>query len=155
MLPRTHDGVTKHLDWHDRWSVRPVRYYLIDFGLSRYYPKEPIEAETLGTFGQDATVPELLVDQPFNPFKVDVYQLGNVFIETIEKYEGLEPLLPLARAMTSHNPEDRPSPSQALQMLGPFTHEKCEARVWRKTCTPEDRYAIAHPEKGLPYYCLA
>ncbi|KAG6824745.1 hypothetical protein H0H92_005939 [Tricholoma furcatifolium] len=147
----THDGVSNHFEWHDRWSVCPVKYYFIDFELSKYYPDESIETFP-GLCGQDRTVPELLVDKPYNPFKLDIFQLGNVFMEVIDTYDGLESLLPLARAMTNSNPEDRPSPSRALEMLGSFTTEVLESRVWRKRCSLTDRRAILeHAERGVPY----
>ncbi|KAG6810946.1 hypothetical protein H0H92_009687 [Tricholoma furcatifolium] len=170
VIPHTHDGVTMHFEWKDRWSVRPVKYYFIDFELSKYYPDDPIETFP-GLCGQDRTVPELLVDKPYNPFKLDIFQLGNVFMEVIDvrvtsvvvhtviilpfkKYDGLESLLPLARAMTNSNPEDRPSPSCALEMLGSFNTEDLESRVWQKSCSLADRRGILiieHAERGIPY----
>ncbi|KAG6893292.1 hypothetical protein C0992_010570, partial [Termitomyces sp. T32_za158] len=77
---RTHDGVTLDKERHDRWSVAPVKYYFIDFGLSRYYPDEPWETMT-GLCGQDRTVPELVAKEPYDPFKLDIFQLGNAFLE--------------------------------------------------------------------------
>ncbi|KAJ7674392.1 hypothetical protein B0H17DRAFT_1241192, partial [Mycena rosella] len=43
----------------------------------------PERTRVLGVFGQDKTVPELSDIVPYNPFKVDIYQLGNVFSELI------------------------------------------------------------------------
>lgn len=61
-------------------TERPVKYYLIDFGLSRRYPaheKNPLEIPILGG---DKTVPEFLEDPTTlrDPFPTDVYYLGNV-----------------------------------------------------------------------------
>ncbi|KAG5338875.1 hypothetical protein C0989_005751 [Termitomyces sp. Mn162] len=132
MKPWSHDGVNTQFESFERWSVSPVQYYFIDFGLSGYYPKG-VEYETAtGLCGQDRTVPELLVDKPYDAFKLDIYQLGNVIVEIIKKYTGLELLLPLARAMTSTNPNDRPSPTQALKMLEPFGFEILQGAVSRK-----------------------
>jgi hypothetical protein len=84
---RSHDGVvTKRFEWRERWSVRPVQYYFIDFGLSRRYPAGPVR--DLGIFGQDRTVPEQSLTIPYDPFKSDIYQLGNVIIKVAEVRES-------------------------------------------------------------------
>ncbi|KAJ3520093.1 hypothetical protein NMY22_g12902 [Coprinellus aureogranulatus] len=66
--------------WKSRWSVRPNRYYVIDFGMSeRYDTREG--ALTLGVLGQDPSVPEMSDTVPYDPFPMDVYQLGNMLSE--------------------------------------------------------------------------
>lgn len=76
---------TMKLDWsekvgkpHSR-TLRPVKYYLIDFGYTRNYqddenrtPREPVG------MGGDRTVPEFLTQEDCDPFAVDVYRVGNV-----------------------------------------------------------------------------
>lgn len=81
--PHTRDGL-KRLVWRERWSVRPIKYYFIDFGLSEQYPFGLKNIRDYGIFGQDRTVPEMSVTIPYDPFKADVYQLGNVFKRLIE-----------------------------------------------------------------------
>ncbi|KAG5652517.1 hypothetical protein H0H81_004747 [Sphagnurus paluster] len=75
-------GLYEKFSWHTRRSVGPNKYYLIDFGLSRYYP-EGVDVEyQIGAIGQDRSVPEFalpLNPYPYNPFKLDIYQLGNSF----------------------------------------------------------------------------
>ncbi|KAG5351820.1 hypothetical protein C0989_004812 [Termitomyces sp. Mn162] len=139
----THDGVKYGLKWHPRWSVRPVQYYFIDFGLSKRYANDELETIT-GLNGQDRSVPELLVDRPYDPWKVDVYQLGNVVLQTIKKYDGLEVFLPLASAMTASNPQSRPSPAKALDMLKPIESKMLRKRVWPKEYSPRDRFCIRY-----------
>lgn len=63
-------------------SLRPVRYYFIDFGLSKHYDpdiEEPlIEIGQAGYYGGDRTVPEFATSAEYcNPFHVDVYRIGN------------------------------------------------------------------------------
>ncbi|KAG5718468.1 hypothetical protein E4T56_gene8747 [Termitomyces sp. T112] len=139
----THDGVKYGLKWHPRWSVRPVQYYFIDFGLSKRYANDELETIT-GLNGQDRSVPELLVDRPYDPWKVDVYQLGNVVLQIIKKYDGLEVFLPLASAMTASNPQSRPSPAKALDMLKPIESKMLRKRVWPKEYSPRDRFCIRY-----------
>ncbi|KAJ7480034.1 hypothetical protein B0H11DRAFT_2422641 [Mycena galericulata] len=113
--PWTEDGVEYGVYWRPRSSVSPVDYYFIDFGLSDYWPDGPENTWTVGVFGQDRTVPELSATIPYNPFKVDIYQLGNVFAKLITKYPAMaEHFESLASSMTRLNPDDRPTASEAL-----------------------------------------
>lgn len=62
---------------HNR-TTHPVRYYLIDWDLSRYFdPELGIPSQNPG-YGGDRTVPEFQRNELCNPFAVDVYCLGNV-----------------------------------------------------------------------------
>ena len=68
-------------------TERPVKYYIIDFGLSiRYDSVDPPPSE-VPVLGGDKSVPEFKGDdpskrygglsKPYNPFPTDVYCLGN------------------------------------------------------------------------------
>lgn len=63
-----------------RHQVPFPRYYVIDFGLSTWF-KEEHEGPRLvtGKHCQDKSVPELNDTEPYDPFKVDIYTLGNLF----------------------------------------------------------------------------
>ncbi|KAJ7743881.1 hypothetical protein B0H16DRAFT_1322440, partial [Mycena metata] len=77
----------------------------------------PENTQVVGVFGQDKTVPELSKTIPYNLFKVDIYQLGNVFNALIEKYPAMAPYFgPLATSMTQQSSDERPTctASQAL-----------------------------------------
>ena len=71
----TWDGSAKR----SRRVKHPVKYYLIDFGLSRKYdPEDPSPLE-LPIFGGDKTVPEFQqFDEPCNPFRTDIYYIGSL-----------------------------------------------------------------------------
>ncbi|RDB27923.1 hypothetical protein Hypma_002140 [Hypsizygus marmoreus] len=93
LSPRAHGGVyRKKFKWRDRRSIRPVQSYFVDFGLSHRYPTD--------------NVPEHSVDTPYDPFKSDVYQLGDVILKVLADYEGIEAFIQLGRAMTSTNPDN-------------------------------------------------
>ncbi|KAG6888296.1 hypothetical protein C0995_009295 [Termitomyces sp. Mi166 len=73
----------RDLEWKSRSSARPMQYYFIDFDISKHYlVDEKIETLT-GLSGQDRTVSEMLDNKPYDPFKVDVYQLGNAFLAKV------------------------------------------------------------------------
>ncbi|KAF7306345.1 Protein kinase domain-containing protein [Mycena indigotica] len=104
--------------WRDRCSVEPIAYYFIDFGLSRYFPGGVETAFNFGRYGQDRTVPEFKWEVPHNPFKVDIYQLGNTFLRVLARFpENREYLLPLLRTMTANDPNARPTALEALTEL--------------------------------------
>ncbi len=64
-------------------TARPVRYYLTDFGLSRRYSPNDANPLEVPIFGGDKSVPEFQKDpySPANPFRTDVYYMGNLVRE--------------------------------------------------------------------------
>jgi hypothetical protein len=80
----SHDGVGYNLTWRHRCVVAPVDYYYIDFGLSASFPDGKETATNFGVVGQVKSVPELSDTVPYNPFQVDIYQLGFTILEVIE-----------------------------------------------------------------------
>ncbi|KAF9557111.1 hypothetical protein CPC08DRAFT_640730, partial [Agrocybe pediades] len=138
----THDGFELiDFEWVERWSVRPVQYYIIDFGLSSRHQSN--DAQVLGKHGQDKTVPKQSDTVPYNPFKLDVYQLGN-------EYSGLDAFQPLSKSMTQTKPEDRPSAAEAAHLceeivLGITKAKRMSSRVWRDT--PDSMFRIEPFEK--------
>lgn len=57
----------------------PVKYYFIDFGISVDIPVDVHPKLATGILGRDRDPPELSSDKPYDPFKLDVFILGNVF----------------------------------------------------------------------------
>ena len=55
-----------------------VRYYYIDFGISSYFPPNASPRLVLGRDGRDIEVPELSNIVPYDPFKTDIFILGNL-----------------------------------------------------------------------------
>lgn len=56
----------------------PVRYHLIDFGISTRFPVGSSTYVT-GLKGRDKDVPELSADVPYDAMKVDIFTLGNLY----------------------------------------------------------------------------
>ena len=54
-----------------------VRYYFVDYGISTQAPSGE-HPNVVGTFGIDQEVPELSKSIPYDPFKVDIFIIGNV-----------------------------------------------------------------------------
>ena len=57
----------------------PVTYYYVDFGISTWLKPEDADRLVVGSDGLDQEVPELSDDVPYDPFKVDIFVLGNFF----------------------------------------------------------------------------
>ncbi|KAJ6460850.1 kinase-like domain-containing protein [Mycena vitilis] len=121
-----------------RSSVKEVRYYIIDFGLSVFRCALETDPQVIGA---DRTVPEFKSGQPYDPYKLDIYQMGNMIKqEFIEKYLGLDILKPLVEKMTRTIPRERPTAAEALAELcalaekyskAPFICQHSAGR-WRK-----------------------
>ncbi|KAI0643664.1 hypothetical protein C8Q79DRAFT_976044 [Trametes meyenii] len=101
------------------WSRKdiPVRYYYVDFGISTQFQQHDVNRLVVGAEGLDQDVPELSADVPYDPFKVDVFVLGNMFRQQfIEKFKNLNVLTPLVQAMCHPKPAERPTAEQSLQI---------------------------------------
>ena len=90
---------------------RPVRYYYIDFGLSVQF-SEGASPYVVGDVGRDTDVPELSDSVPYDPFKVDVFSLGNLLYKEFHEVRMSVPyplllLLPPRRAASSTYHVDR------------------------------------------------
>ena len=57
----------------------PVTYYFVDFGISSQFQPSDTDRLVVGTLGLDQDVPELSDEVPYDPFKVDIFILGNFF----------------------------------------------------------------------------
>ncbi|KAJ6602693.1 kinase-like domain-containing protein [Mycena vulgaris] len=133
---RTHTGFFGFFSWENRCTVSPVDYYYIDFGLSMYFPDGKDTALYQGTLRTFLTIPELSETTPYNPFKVDIFQLGLTMRKLIDAYPDLEDFRPVADNMTATNPNDRPTPADALQHLRniavAMSPTKLSVQIWEK-----------------------
>ena len=62
-----------------RRSVAPLKYFFIDFEMAVRFPPDEQNPLSIGRVGQERNVPELSDTVPYNPFKLDVFQLGSIF----------------------------------------------------------------------------
>ncbi|KAI0709588.1 kinase-like domain-containing protein [Cerioporus squamosus] len=98
-------------------TARPVKYYWTDFGLSRRFDPQDTNPLAVPIFGGDRTVPEYSKDphSPCNPFRVDVYNAGNLIREGfLQVYKNLAFMEPLVSRMCSEDPEKRPTMSEVI-----------------------------------------
>ncbi|KAG6808707.1 hypothetical protein H0H93_016588 [Arthromyces matolae] len=145
----TSDGVNRWKVWLERGSIKSLRYYYIDFGLSRRYTTN-VGVLDLGIVGQDKTYPERSNTVPYDPFKADLYQMGNVILKMVQEYDGLEYFAKIGEAMTRTNPEDRASLSEALAMVDSIKPRKLKRRVWRKINPKFSRFLVQYFGSNFP-----
>jgi len=108
---RDYSGIA---EYHPR-SLVGVKYFFADFGISVHIPDTDRPRLVTGEFGRDRDPPELSPTIPYDPFKLDIFIIGNMFRqEFCDKFSNLEFLRPLANRMTIQVPEQRPSAEDAL-----------------------------------------
>ncbi|KAF5322057.1 hypothetical protein D9619_001321 [Psilocybe cf. subviscida] len=128
LLSGSYDG-SRTLKQRYSTTRKPIRYYYIDFGLSKRYSSRTGNAEPSPWSAGIYDVPEFQVplDTPTDPFPVDIYMLGmtirrnyledflvqeNIVSSRIGNLEWMEGL---ARDMTLENPAARPKIEEVVQ----------------------------------------
>ncbi|EMD33660.1 hypothetical protein CERSUDRAFT_107977 [Gelatoporia subvermispora B] len=122
---------------HYSRTVRPTRYYYIDFGLSRRYPADDVSPREPPIIGGDKTVPEFqgnLRFQPSDPFPTDVYCIGNLIRERyLQEFKGVEFMEKLIEDMTQSDPAKRPTMTEVItrydQLLDGLNRRKLRERL--------------------------
>ena len=67
------------LSWPLSRAHYPVKYYFIDYSISVHIPPDVKPKLTVGFLGRDQEPPELSDVTPYDPFKLDIFILGNMF----------------------------------------------------------------------------
>ncbi|TFK83980.1 hypothetical protein K466DRAFT_554244 [Polyporus arcularius HHB13444] len=110
----------------------PVRYYFIDFGLSKMF-EEGESTLVLGRTGRDKQIPELSSVVPYDAYRADVFALGNLYYkEFVSKYHGLEVIQPLINMMKWKVPAQRPTAEAAERIFDSIYSRTDESMLrWR------------------------
>jgi hypothetical protein len=63
-----------------------VKYYFVEYGISSYFPPGSRRELVVGIAGRDQDVPEISNDPdvPYDPFKVDIFTIGNDIHEEVQ-----------------------------------------------------------------------
>lgn len=75
--------LSKRASSRRRRQIMGIKYHLIGFGISSSFQSFEARKRVWGQLCQDQTVPELESVGYYDPFKVDIYTLGNVFKTTL------------------------------------------------------------------------
>ena len=82
--PTLQDDFETPSKWLERRSVAPLNYYFVDFEMAEYFPPGTDDRLCLGIYGQEKDVPEMSMTIPYDPFKLDVFQLGSAMTHLME-----------------------------------------------------------------------
>ncbi|TFY75607.1 hypothetical protein EWM64_g8404 [Hericium alpestre] len=135
-------------------SVAGVRYYFVDFGISSFIPPDAPSKLVLGLDGRDQDVPELSDEDPYDPFKVDIFTIGNVFRRLFyDDFSNMEFLAPLIESMTREDPAQRPTAAEALRQWTAIRKRiSIFSLLWRLKRRNEGRIAsVVADAKDLPH----
>ncbi|KAI0040980.1 hypothetical protein FA95DRAFT_789254 [Auriscalpium vulgare] len=129
--------------YHTRLSAG-VKYYFVDYGISSEFPldSDPASRLVVGRLGRDQEPPELSNTVPYDPFKLDIFIIGNIFRrEYYEASANLDFLRPFVLAMTNSDPNMRPPAHDLLEQW----------RLMRRGCSAVRRHWWIRPrqESGI------
>ncbi|KAJ7167562.1 kinase-like domain-containing protein [Mycena filopes] len=139
----------KNKDWKGKakYSTRTrcnPKYFLIDFGLSRFY--DPVRG--------DKTVPEFQgegLQRLHDPFFTDIYYLGNMIRqEFIDVYYGFEFIEPLVTDMTTENPRRRPTSAEVITRFEEV-RRSLGARKLRSRPRPRKEFGLVTFFRAFPH----
>ncbi|KAI0044701.1 hypothetical protein FA95DRAFT_1561961 [Auriscalpium vulgare] len=136
-----------------RTQLRP-RYFLIDFGLSRFYPQSAGDAPMdLPVQGGDKSVPEHVnCHDPCDSFAVDVYYLGNLIREEfMMRYHGFSFMRPLVEDMVARDPSKRPKMDEVVAR---FKEIRESVNFWklRSRMVPRKEWRIVGFPRSLGHW---
>ncbi|TFY74874.1 hypothetical protein EWM64_g9137 [Hericium alpestre] len=137
-----------------RSQVGGVRYYFVDFGISSIITPDAPSRLVLGLDGRDQDVPELSDEDPYDPFKVDIFTIGNLFRRLFyEHFSNLEFLAPMIDCMTRDDPAQRPTAAEALRQWTAIRKRiSMLSLLWRLKRRNEGRIAsIVADAQDLPH----
>ncbi|KDN34740.1 hypothetical protein RSAG8_12182, partial [Rhizoctonia solani AG-8 WAC10335] len=90
-------------------SQKGTRYYIIDLGYAKWFQDKNSPRTATGLHAREPA-PEQAGGSPYDPFAVDVYQLGTmIHKDFVENFNQLRFLSLLVNEMTQHNPTKRPN----------------------------------------------
>lgn len=127
-------------------TIKPVRYYFIDFGFSKQYSHDqsPLEEPP---WGGDHSAPEFAADKPCNPFPVDVYCLGNVIRTRFMQVRSLVFMAAMGltdsyyRVMRVHPPWKGSNSWRSLWMTW-FTKTLRKDPRWTRPCNGSKKFKV-------------
>lgn len=130
----------------------PVKYYYVDFGISVFIPPDVHPKLAIGPHGRDKEVPELSETVPYDPFKVDIFILGNFFRRYFyDKFSNVDFFLPLIRSMTQEVPTSRPTAAEALAQWKTI---RCRVSAVHRAWKPRAREDPWFARVGYDVYAL-
>ncbi|VDC04965.1 unnamed protein product [Peniophora sp. CBMAI 1063] len=129
---------TRRRDWkgkarHYTRTERPVKYYIIDFGLSHKFEPDNTAPRIVPIIPGDKSVPEhqgMQEFEPSDPFATDIYTAGNLVNEWfIERADGYDFVKPLIADMTQEDPSKRPKIDEVVERFAEIRASLSEKKL--------------------------
>nr|GAT53903.1 NADH-cytochrome B5 reductase [Mycena chlorophos] len=123
-----------------RWFKKkpPVvrKYWFIDFGLACSFSSYESRGLVKGLCGQHRNIPELSEEVAYDPFPLDIRQIGEMLNrDYLALYKGAQFLVPWVARLRHDDPTQRPTATQALAELQHLTsslsEEKLSSRIYK------------------------
>ncbi|KAF7313588.1 NADH-cytochrome B5 reductase [Mycena chlorophos] len=123
-----------------RWFKKkpPVvrKYWFIDFGLACSFSSYESRGLVKGLCGQHRNIPELSEEVAYDPFPLDIRQIGEMLNrDYLALYKGAQFLVPWVAKLRHDDPTQRPTATQALAELQHLTsslsEEKLSSRIYK------------------------
>ncbi|KAL4061838.1 hypothetical protein V8B97DRAFT_1999172 [Scleroderma yunnanense] len=157
-----HPFMKRDFSGYARFKTRteqPVKYYFIDFGLSRRYDHSVTHPLEVPIWGGDKEVPEFQnSNEPRDPFATDVFYIGNTirkdFIDSKDDFEFMRPLIV---DMVQADPSKRPPMDEVVMRFETIrkglSTAKLRSRVARKreTIAEATYLTVLHWSHRLKY----
>ncbi|EIW62677.1 uncharacterized protein TRAVEDRAFT_43020 [Trametes versicolor FP-101664 SS1] len=141
----------------------PLKYYFIDFGLSRRYDPMDGPPREHPIRGGDKSVPEF---QPgvwkgelLDPFPTDIYYLGNLIrMDIMKAYRGIEFLVPLVKDMVQDDSAKRPTIQDVVrhfdELVRPLKSRQLRSRLVPRKEDAEDAFLRRITHAFRTAHCL-
>ncbi|VDC04963.1 unnamed protein product [Peniophora sp. CBMAI 1063] len=150
--------VTRRRDWKGKVrpytrTERPVKYYIIDYGLShRFKPDEPAPL-IVPIIPGDKSVPEHQGMKEFeasDPFATDIYTAGNLVNEWfVKRAAGFDFMRPLISDMTQDDPAKRPKIDEVVRR---FSELRASLDTKQLRSRVRDKWTIYPSFAGLRFW---
>jgi hypothetical protein len=165
-MNRTPDGSRQA--FHTTRTVAGVRYYFVDFGLSVHTSEANSQMLVTGNNGRDQDPPELSDTVLYNPFKLDIFIIGNMLkqefcqvgvvrrhqlpfqLRVVQRFTNLDLLEPLIQEMTNPVPALRPDAAEAFALW-----KGIRGTVWTIKREWRPRPRLEHPIGTVVYDAIS
>jgi len=112
----------------------PIKYYFIDFGLACSFASFEERGLVRGICGQHRNIPELSEEVPYDPFALDIRQIGEMLKrDYVDVYRGLDLLEPWMARLRDDDPTKRPTATEALiqfqKLVSTLPEEQLKTRL--------------------------
>ncbi|KAL1945818.1 hypothetical protein VTO73DRAFT_1820 [Trametes versicolor] len=144
-------------------QLKRMKYYFIDFGLSRRYDPMDGPPREHPIRGGDKSVPEF---QPgvwkgelLDPFPTDIYYLGNLIrMDIMKAYRGIEFLVPLVKDMVQDDSAKRPTIQDVVrhfdELVRPLKSRQLRSRLVPRKEDAEDAFLRRITHAFRTAHCL-